>query len=99
MPRLQLIFDPRYFSSNNVRISTDSGNAFVFDADGVIKLMTTSGSQGNTRNTPGNAIDGTVGQSIPIIRLDSSVTRKVGGDPTPSNEGILVTDLVSHILE
>ena len=94
MVKIQFEFKDAYFRGNAVRISEEQNNAFVFKPTGAIGL-TLNGSSGNARNTPGNGIDGTVNQSIPIIRLNNTVSRKVSTDPTPANEGVNIPAFVS----
>lgn len=84
-------YDPE---TGGVRISTDEHNNLYLDTvSGMIKFRTIP-TPTNTLNTPGNGIDGTVGQTIPIIRLNNSVSRKVAGDPTSENEGVVIPDLL-----
>lgn len=97
MIRIQYALKSPSFRNNEVAISSASGNAFIF-RDRMIGINVAKASSGNARNTPGNAIDGTVNQPIPIIRLNNTVSRKVSTDPTPSNEGINIPTFVAALL-
>lgn len=83
------------YENHCIRISPDEHNNFYLDpVTGAIKLR--QAPQGmNQDNTPGNGIDGPHGAAvIPIVRLNNTVTRKVAGDPTPENEGVILPDLL-----
>jgi len=83
------------YGINSVRISPDEHNNFYLDpVSNSIKLHTIPVAV-NNENTPGNGIDGQVDQPIPIIRMNNSVSRKVAGDPTASNEGVILPDLLN----
>lgn len=89
-------FDPSCFitSTMTVRVSSDSNNAAYIDEHGQIALRGISGSI-NQRNTPGDGFDGEFGKPLPILRFNSTVSRKVSGDPTPSNEGVCIPDMLA----
>lgn len=85
-------YDPE---KNAVRISSAEHNNLVLDElTGAIRLKSIPTSE-NKLNTPGNGIDGTVGSFVSVVRLNSSVSRKVAGDPTPGNEGVVIPDLLN----
>lgn len=82
------------YEQHCLRISPDEHNNFYLDpANGSIKLRRLPTAM-NSENTPGNGIDGKPASVIPIVRLNNSVTRKVAGDPTPENEGVVLPDLL-----
>ena len=97
MIKICLNLDKNQFSNDTVNISQIANNAFTLSSYGVIQLNT-SGYGGNARNTPGNGIDGTLGQPIPIIRMNSTVSRKVSLDPTPTNEGVNLPNFITAYL-
>lgn len=97
MFKLILDLKPSQFANSKVRISNAENNAFRRSSSGTIELNV-SNTDGNARNTPGNGIDGTLGQPIPIIRMNSTVSRKVSLDPTPANEGINLPNFITAYL-
>lgn len=88
--------DPTMFRNNGVRISEKANNAFYI-RDGMICFH--EGTSTNDRNSAGNGFDLSASQGLPsVIRLNPTVTRKVLGDPDPSNEGPLVSDFITGFL-
>lgn len=82
------------YGNHTVRISPDDHNNFQLNTQtGQITLKSIP-TANNTLNTPGNGIDGRVGDLISVVRLNNSVSRKIAGDPTPSNEGVVIPDLL-----
>lgn len=96
MIQIQFNFSELCYDKENhcVRISPDEYNNLTLDAQTGKITLKQSPAATNTLNTPGNGIDGTFGESIPVVRLNNSVSRKVAGDPTPSNEGVVIPDLL-----
>lgn len=88
--------DPTMFRNNGVRISAKANNAFII-RDGMICFIESRST--NDRNSAGNGFILSASQDLPsVIRLNHTVTRKVSGDPDPTNEGVLVTDFISGFL-
>lgn len=100
MPSIEYAFDKQSFnrSSNSVNLSDDDNNALSFNENGQIK-MTLQLPTGNANNTPGDGFDGKLGEPIPIIRLNSSVSRKVATDPDPANEGMCIPTFLDEYWE
>lgn len=96
MLKIRLKLDPRQFTINNVRLSTDETNALAMDANGNI-FVGISNNPDTSYNTFGNGVDGT-GDTDNRFRLNKTVTRKVLGDPNESNEGLLIDTLIAEIL-
>ena len=97
MNTIQLSLSVESFERSKVKISEHSKNAFRLNENGVITFKSNH-SAGNARNTPGNGFDGELNQPMPIIRLNSTVSRKESDDPSPSNEGMNIPDFVTGLL-
>lgn len=99
MPSISYAFDPASFdlAFACVLLSSDQTNALGFNESGQI-TMTISLPEGNARNKPGDGFDGNpeLDQSISIIRLNNSVSRKVATDPDPNNQGVCIPTLLDE---
>lgn len=95
MVKIVYNFFDQHFSDGNVRISTWIDNNLTI-VDGKITLKKIP-SVSNARNTPGDGIEGATNQPLSVIRLNGSVSRKKPGDPTPTNEGVILPDLMALI--
>lgn len=81
----------------SVRLSKAEMNALGFNESGQI-TMTISLPEGNAKNKPGDGFDGNpeLDQSIKIIRLNNSVSRKVDTDPDPNNQGVCIPTMLDE---
>lgn len=95
------IFDVSDKGEISIKISKEANNGLHLDDVGMIVALKgpdgDSSSSSSFHNIPGNSIDGTSRNAIPYVRCNSSVSRKVVGDPDPSNEGVLMSTLLAHI--
>lgn len=83
-----------------VNISQVENNGiYGFNASG--GLLTRKGETvnvGGEMNTPGNSIGYVSSSSVlNVIQCNSSVSRVGKGDPTPSNEGVYMVDLINKM--
>lgn len=100
MRRISLNLDPAMFDtkSASVKLSEKKNNGLAFDNDGAIYVVSSTLEPGNARNTPGNSVAGTLDQAIDTIRLNQNVSRKMEGDPTSGNEGVMIQSFVNSLL-
>lgn len=97
MFRIELDLDPDMFDPKtaDVKISSKENNALAIDSNGAIYIKSSTMEPGNARNVPGNSVAGTLDQSIDVIRLNQTVSRKMEGDPTAGNEGCMIQAFVA----
>ena len=107
MANIVIDTDGKSISSNkngsiHVNISQTEKNG-IYGFDDMGRILTKRGEASGTggeMNTPGNSI-GYVPPSSPlnVIQCNSSVSRVKKGDPSSSNEGVYMPDLINKIKE
>lgn len=96
MIRIVYNFYEQHFDENSIRISQKPHNVFTLSDTNKITLKKLPVVT-NERNTPGNAVEGATGQPPSVVRLNGSVSRKIQGDPTPTNEGVDMPSLMKWL--
>lgn len=102
-------YNPQQFEIDNngdlcIKVSQEDGNR-ISVVNGILSVSGEGGGGGGggsviggSTNVPGNGFYGIAKNPVGIIRLNNTVSRKVKGDPLPSNEGVYMPDIINKIL-